>query len=101
MARALETNVSLHHLYLPRYVYLNRLEKAPPIPSAVAENYLDEKIREAKAKATKYRFVLATLVRSLGHMGHLPCTLMLEYLVGEGPLVKKYIRYRRDNSGNL
>lgn len=101
LARALETNVSLHHLYLPRLVYLNRLEKASHISSSVTETYLQEKIREAKIKATKHRFFLAMLVRSMSDMGQLPCTTMLEFLVGEGPIVKKFIRYRRENDTRI
>ena len=94
LARALETNLSLHRLYLPRFVYLNRLEKATHMPSAVAESYLEDTIRDAKVKASKYRFLLATLVRSLSYIGHLPCAIILRFVLGEGPIVKKFIRYR-------
>ena len=94
LARALETNLSLHRLYLPRFVYLNRLEKATHMPSAVAESYLEDTIRDAKVKASKYRFLLATLVRSLSYIGHLPCAIILRFVLGEGLIVKKFIRYR-------
>ena len=97
IARGLQHNVGLHSLYLPSFLYLNRLHQRDfQVPSSLAVTYLEGEVGRAKYQASQFRLMLARVVRYLCGLGASPLLNMLEYLLGQEaqPLIHKFVRYR-------
>ena len=52
------------------------------------------KLEVATKKSFRYRIALAVFTRGLSHIGALPCRLILEFAIGPGPLVDRFLRHR-------
>jgi hypothetical protein len=96
LARALECNVAMTSLYLPRMQLLNRLERKPEVPIKSAALYLECEVGRAKHQAFLFRLVLARLVRRLSCVGADAAGLVLEFLLGAWAdgVIDKFLRYR-------
>jgi hypothetical protein len=54
----------------------------------------DKEVETAKRAALQYRLAIATFVRGCGRLGSSSLCGVLECLIGPGPQVARFIRYR-------
>ncbi len=100
LSKAIQNNVSLRSIYLPRYVYLNKLldgkQKEALAASGQATTYLEGEVGKAKYDALLYRLTLARVMRTLSFLGVSADMFILEYLFGEDAYlcIPKFLRYR-------
>jgi hypothetical protein len=52
------------------------------------------KFEEAKLRSFQFRVTLAIFIRGYYYLGHSPLRTILEYLIGRGPKVLRYLSYR-------
>jgi len=52
------------------------------------------KVEASAVKSFRYRVALAVFVHGFSHLGARPCKAILEFAIGPGPLVERFLRHR-------
>jgi hypothetical protein len=89
LVASIHSNVCLKSLALPR-------ELPASAPKEVQLKFEDMmlKFEEAKLRSFQFRVALAIFIRGYYYLGHSPLRTILEYLIGRGPKVLRYLFYR-------